>query len=142
MDSQLPPDFNPPPLPPGAPPPPPLNRPPPIIAPLPAPRPVRKGNGWRVFAIILVVLLALSLVANLRHAVLAVVGVKMKSSHSTGPQLEEVTVRDDKASDKIVVVPIEGVIRCLTLHLSEGSSKDVEEWPGFDRGWSGLVPYS
>jgi protease-4 len=111
MDSQLPPDFNPPPLPAGAPPPPPLNRPPPIIAPLPAPRPVRNGNGWKVFAIILVVLLVLSLMANLRHAALAVVGVKMKPDHSTGPRLEEVTVRDDEASDnKIVVVPIQGVI--------------------------------
>jgi protease-4 len=108
MDSQLPPDFNQPP-PPGAPPPP-LNRPPPIIAPLPAPRPASKGTGWKVFAIILVILLALSLLANLRHAALAVVGVKMRPAHSTGPRLEEVTVRDDEASDKIVVVPIEGVI--------------------------------
>ena len=55
-------------------------------------------------------LLALSLLANLRHAALAVVGVKMKPAHSSGPRLEEVTVRDDDASDKIVVVPIQGII--------------------------------
>jgi protease-4 len=109
MDSQLPPDFNPPPSIPGAPPPP-FNRPPPIIAPLPAPRPAKKGGGWKVFAIILIVLLALSLLLNLKHAALSVMGLKMKPAQSTGPKLEEVTVRDDSSSDKIVVVPIEGVI--------------------------------
>jgi protease-4 len=108
MDSQLPPDFNPPPS--NAPPPPPLNRPPPIITPLPAPRPAQKGGGWKVFAVILVVLLGLSLLLNLRHAALSVVGVKLKPARATGPRLEEVTVRDDDASDKIVVVPIQGVI--------------------------------
>jgi protease-4 len=110
MDSQLPPDFNPPPPIAAAPPPPPLNRPPPVISPLPAPRPAKKGGGWKVFAIILVVVLVFSLLFNLKHAALAVAGVKLKSPHSNGPRLEEVTVRDEDASDKIVVVPIEGVI--------------------------------
>src|SRR5580704_19514212 len=100
MDSQLPPDFNPPPI----------NRPPPIIAPLPAPRPAKKGGGWKVFAIIVVVLLGLSLLLNLKHAVLSVVGVKIKQTNTGGPRLEEVTVREDASSDKIVVVPINGVI--------------------------------
>jgi protease IV len=110
MDSQLPPDFNPPPPLSGAPPPPPYNRPPPIIAPLPAPRPAKKGGGWKVFAIILVVLLALSLLLNLKHAALSVVGLKMKPAQNGGPRLEEVTVREDSSSDKIAVVPIEGII--------------------------------
>ena len=106
----MPPDFNPPPLPPSAPPPPINRRPPPIIAPLPAPRPAKSGAGWMVFAIILVVLLAFSLLLNLRHAAVSVAGVRIKPAHTSGPRLEEVVVRDDDASDKIVVVPIEGII--------------------------------
>jgi protease-4 len=116
MDSQLPPDSNPPP-PYSAPPPPPLNRPPPIIAPLPPPRPAKKGGGWKVFAIILVVLLGLSVLLNLKHAALSVVGVKMKTNNG-GPRLEEVTVRDDDSSDKIAVVPVEGII---TSEPTDGS---------------------
>ncbi len=110
MDSQSPSDFNPPTLPASPPPPPPYNRPPPVITPTPGPGPRRSktGAGWKVFAIILIVLLGLSLLANLRHAALAVVGVK--PARGTGPQLEEVTVREDASSDKIVVVPIQGVI--------------------------------
>jgi protease-4 len=102
MDSELPPDSNPPP--------PPLNRPPPIIAPMPVPRPpAKKGGGWKVLAIILVVLLGLSLLLNLRHAARSIAGVKMKPNNG-GPRLEEVTVRDNDASDKIAVVPVEGII--------------------------------
>jgi protease IV len=108
MDSELPPDSNPPP-PLSAPPPPPLNRPPPIITSLSPPRPVKKGGGWKVFAIILIVLLGFSLLLNLRHAALSVVGVKMKPNNG-GPRLQEVTMRDNDASDKIAVIPIEGII--------------------------------
>jgi protease-4 len=117
MDSQLPPDFNPnpaptpPPLPAAAtaPPPPPVNRPPPVIAPSTPPKPAKSGSGWKVFAIILIVVLGLSVLLNLIHAVGSATGVKMRSANA-GPRLQEVTVRDEDSSDKIVVVPIEGVI--------------------------------
>lgn len=109
MDSQLPPDphaapyYN-------VPPPPPLNRPPPIIAPQPGPRPAKKGGRWKVFAIILLVLFGLSFLLNLKHAAVSIAGVKMKGSHSSGPRLEETVVRDSDSSDKIAVIPIQGVI--------------------------------
>jgi protease IV len=118
MDSQLPPDFNPNPAPPSPPPlpqtapppPPPVNRPPPIIAPSTPPRPAKSGSGWKVFAIILIVVLGLSVLLNLMHAIGSATGVKLRSSNNAGPRLQEVTVRDEDSSDKIVVVPIQGVI--------------------------------
>ncbi len=118
MDSQLPPDFNPnpappspPPLPHSAPPPlPPVSRPPPVIAPSTPPRPAKSGAGWKVFAIILIVVLALSVLLNLMHVIGSATGVKLRSSNNAGPRLQEVTVREENSSDKIVVVPIQGVI--------------------------------
>jgi protease IV len=118
MDNELPPDFNPapapspapPPLPPAAAsPPPPINRPPPIIAPSTPPRPAKSGNGWKVFAVILIVVLVLSVLMNLVHAIGSASGVKMRAANA-GPRLQEVTVRDEDSSEKIAVVPIEGII--------------------------------
>ncbi len=85
---------------------------------MPSPRPAKKGRGWKVFAIVLIVLLGLSLLGNLRHAVLSVAGVKMKTNHGYGPRLEEVTVRDEDSSYKIAVVPVEGII---TSESTDGS---------------------
>src|SRR5260221_2663404 len=93
--------------------PPPLSsvRPPPIMAPLPASRPPRKGTGWKIFAVILVVVLLFSLFLNFAHLVGSVTGAGGgKGYHSYGPRLEEVTIRDDNSVNKIAVVPIEGII--------------------------------
>jgi protease-4 len=113
MDSNLPPGDSPPPAPaaPTAPPaPPPLNRPPPVIAPLPAPRRSRTGAGWKVFAIILVVLLALSLLFNMRHAVNSVVNLRSAASREAGPRLEETVLKDLNSDNKIAVIDIDGII--------------------------------
>src|SRR5690349_8230370 len=116
MDSQLPPDNNPPPgmgaTPP--PPPPPMSpafaAPPPVITSSMAPRPARKGGGWKVLAIILFVVLGFSLLLNFGSFVSAISGKRIGTSRGYGPQLEEVTVRDNHSSSKIAVIPIEGVI--------------------------------
>jgi protease-4 len=113
MDSNLPPGDSPPPPPvaPTAPPaPPPLNRPPPVISPVPAPRRSRTGTGWKVFAIILVVLLALSLLLNMRHAVSGVVNLRNVASHESGPRLEEAVMKDLNSDNKIAVIDIDGII--------------------------------
>src|SRR5206468_156390 len=109
-DSNLPPESNAP-SGYGAPPPPPsFVRPPPVITPVSGPRPARKGGGWKVFAIILLVVLALSLLMNFGQVVSSVTGHSVRSSHAYGPRLEEVTVRDNNSSQKIAVIPIEGII--------------------------------
>ena len=103
QDGQSPPPYSPPPLS--------SVRPPPIMAPLAAARPARKGTGWKIFAIILVVVLLFSLFLNFAHLVGSVTGAGGgKGYHSYGPRLEEVTIRDDNSVNKIAVVPIEGII--------------------------------
>ena len=111
MDSNFPPGNNPPPF--SAPPPPP-NRPPPIMAPMmparPAPR--KSGTVWMVLAIVFVVLLAFSVLFNLKQMVNRAVTprVSVTRSYSGGPRLMELTLRDNDSSSKIAVIPVEGVI--------------------------------
>src|SRR5258708_2109964 len=103
QDSQTPPPYSPPPIP--------SVRPPPIMAPLVAPQPARKGTGWKIFAIILIVVLVFSLLFNFAHFVSGVAGAGgVRAAHSFGPRLEEVTIRDNGSANKIAVVPIEGII--------------------------------
>ncbi|MDB6067847.1 MAG: Signal peptide peptidase SppA, type [Pedosphaera sp.] len=100
MDSNLPPGSTPPPY----------NTPPPVIAPAYAPRPARRGTGWKIFAVILLVLLCLSMLLNFKHAVSSIAGGRGGVTHTYGPRLEEVTMKESASANKIVVVPIEGVI--------------------------------
>ncbi|MDB6109733.1 MAG: Signal peptide peptidase SppA, type [Pedosphaera sp.] len=109
MDSNLPPENNP--LPPfSAPPPPPVNRPPPVISPKSPPRPPRNGSGWKVFAFILLAVLALSLLFNLKYLVSSVTSVKSGGYQTSGPRLEEVMIKDVDAPNKIAVINVDGVI--------------------------------
>ena len=102
MDSNLPPAS------PSAPPP--LNSPPPIIVP-PAPTPPRKGRVWMVIAIVLFVLLGLSLLANFGQLLDSLAGLGGATHQRSGaPRLDEVVLEDNNASEKIAVVPVEGVI--------------------------------
>ncbi len=106
MDSDLP-SINPTPPVYGGPPPV-MNRPPPVISPPVPPGRRKKGNGWRTFAIILLVLFVLSALVNLGH-----MGRSLRHGRGgseAGPRLEESVLRDNNASDKIAVIPIQGVI--------------------------------
>jgi protease IV len=93
---------------PGAPPP----MAPPVITP-PPPSP-RKGRGWMAFAIILIVLLFLSLFFNFAqfasHALRLSNNFTPASDHEAGPQLQEATLKDNDASDKIAVISVDGII--------------------------------
>jgi protease IV len=114
MDSNLPPENNPPP--PGNPapvPPPPIsNVPPPFVRPAPAPGPKRKGTGWMILALVLLVLLGLSVLLNIGHALGGGMksGGKLSARSQGGPRLEEVVMRDNEADNKIAVIDIDGVI--------------------------------
>lgn len=125
MENNLPPENIPPPLnavPPPAPPP--FNPPPRLTAPGPGPLPRRskRGTDWKVFAVILLVLLVLSVALNFEHAAKSVLGGKMaRGGDAVGPRLEEVTIREGTASNKIVVVPIEGIITGEALEHSDFS---------------------
>lgn len=91
--------------------------PPPVLPPVaparsltPPPAP-KSGGGWKVFAVIVTVLLLGSLLANLilgagSMANLASVG----TSHKKLSQLHEIVIEDNDAPDKILVLDISGVI--------------------------------
>jgi protease-4 len=112
--TQAPPAFSPPPsaVPPSAtaPPPPVVPPPPPIIVPS-APSPMRKGGrGWMIVALILLVLLAFSMLSNIRGFARNFVSSGGRHIHSSGPRLDEVIVEDNDSPNKIAVVDIEGII--------------------------------
>ncbi len=103
MDTNLPP-YNPTP-------PPPLAPPPLITPPRPAPA-SKKGRGWMVVALVLLVLLGFSALLNLGN---------FASSFTTvgherlgGLKLEEVIIEDNDAHDKIAVIRVEGIIASQT----------------------------
>src|SRR5438270_1153425 len=103
-------------------PPPPLS-PPPVIVPA-APNASRRGRGWMPFAIILLVLLAISVLFNFSALVSNLGGHgRVKYSRSVGPKLEEVTAEDNGANDKIALVEVNGII---TSHLEQGGDGLVE----------------
>jgi protease-4 len=116
-ESNVPPEMNPP-APPSPPPvtPPPFLRPPPMVPPPPPPafpsRAPNRGSGWKAFAIIiLVILLGFSLLLNFSQALRrAVRGGVSNYSGNAAPKLEEVTIRESTSTNKIAVIPVEGII--------------------------------
>lgn len=102
MENNLPPNDAPA-LPPLTPP----STPPVIHAPRPAP-PAKKGRGWMVVALISLALLGFVTLLYFGH---------LASSFTTagrdrlgGPKLEEVTLEDNDAKDKIAVIRVDGII--------------------------------
>jgi protease IV len=109
------------------PPPPPPAATPPVITPPPAPRPA-KSHGWMIFAIILIILLCVSVFGNFLQMVTRAVGLSRQfqpsASRDVGPQLEEVTLKDNDASDKIAVITVDGII---SSHQADEAGNDMVE---------------
>jgi protease-4 len=95
------------------PPPPPSFTPPPVIAPPPPAKP-RRGRGWMIFAIILLVLLCISLFGNLTQFVSRMLtfnnGFRPSMARDIGPKLEECVLEDNDAHNKIAVIEVDGII--------------------------------
>jgi protease-4 len=97
--------------------------PPPVIAPHAPAQPPRRGRGWMVFALILLVLLAVSMLYNFGNLVSGLLhGKGMKGySHTAGPRLEEVLREDNDVSNtKIAVVEVNGIITSATIDQAGG----------------------
>jgi protease IV len=79
-----------------------------------------------VLAIILFVLLAFSVLLNIGgvFSQLSRIG-RLQTHHVAGPRLEEVVVEDNNASDKIAVVPVEGIITSQMIDRSGFNMVDV-----------------
>ena len=82
--------------------------PPPVITPPPPTRQPRRW-GWIIVSSILFVMLAFSVLMNI-GSMFSGMGNVSSGHHGGGPRLDEVTVEDHSGSDKIAVIPIEGII--------------------------------
>ncbi len=105
--------------------------PPPIITP-PAPAKPRRGRGWMIFAIILLVLLALSLFGNFAQYVARAISsgfsrgsFRTSLVREAGPRLEEYMLKDNDATYKIAVVTVDGIITDNTQDQAGNSMVDV-----------------
>ena len=109
------------------PPTPPLFTPPRVIA--PPPTKPRRSWGWMIFAIILLVLLAFSLLGNFAQAISHAIGggfnrgFKTSSARDIGPKLEECILEDNDARNKIAVVEVDGIITAHPQDNEIGSSQ-------------------
>src|SRR5690242_9420352 len=98
------------------PPPPPFTPPPPVITPPPPIKP-RRGRGWMVFAIVLLVLLGFSWLIIFSQAFSRAItskgnfsrNFKPTSMRQSGPRLDEYLVEDNNAANKIVLVTVNGI---------------------------------
>jgi len=118
MDNDAVPPFNAPPAP---------LPPPPVIAPPTPPRP-RKSRGWMIFALVLLLLLAVSVLFNIGSVFKSIVHVQGLQAHRfAGPRLEETLVEDNNATAKIAVVNIDGIITSREIDQSGYSMVDVIE---------------
>jgi protease IV len=110
----------------GAVPPPPP--PPPVITAPPLPKP-RRSRGWMIFAIILIVLLLISLFGNFTQFVSRALsfnnGFTGGTSRDIGPNLEECTLKDNDAANKIAVITVDGIISGETVDQAGNNMVDV-----------------
>ena len=110
------------------PPPPPIATPPIITAPAPKPR---RNIGWIICAVILLVLLAFSLVGNFAQAISRNLptgfdrSFKPRALREAGPRLDEITIKDNDAHNKIAVITVDGIITSHQVDQGGNSMVDV-----------------
>ena len=106
-------------------PPPPAFTPPPVISPPPPAKP-RRGRGWMIFAIILLVLLFISLFGNLTQFVSRMLtfnnGLRPSMARDIGPKLEECILEDNDAHNKIAIIEVDGII---TSHEADPAGNNM-----------------
>lgn len=102
-----------------------MGPPPPVLIPPASSRPPRKGRGWMILALILLVLLGFSMLMNFSHFVTSAFRVSGGSYNASGPRLEEVVLEEHGGGDKLAVVRIEGIITGQMIDQSGFSMVDV-----------------
>src|SRR6202142_2088389 len=115
-------------------PPPLIPPPPPVITPPPPAKP-RRSRGWMIFAIILLVLLAISLFGNLTQFVSRALssglssglrgGFRPTTARDVGPRLDECVLEDNDSRKKIAVITVDGIISDHTVDQAGNSMVDV-----------------
>ena len=87
---------------------PPPGAPPVITAPARS-QPPRRGRGWMIFALILLVLLLVSVLWNFGQLASSLGSTKGGRGHA-GPRLDEAMLEDNDSLNKIAVVDLDGII--------------------------------
>src|SRR5476651_1575593 len=109
-----------------------FSSPPPVIT-APPPSKPRKSRGWMIAAIILIVLLAFSLFGNFTQFVSHAMGFnngfnrsfKTAGARQIGPKLDEYTLEDNDAKNKIAVVTVDGIITGSSADQSGNSMVEI-----------------
>jgi protease-4 len=78
-----------------------------------------------VFALVLLVLLGISLLANLGHLLNGFAPMKVARANSVGPRLEEAVSEDNSAASKIAVIEVNGIITSRSLDQGGYNMVDV-----------------
>ncbi|HEX4263579.1 MAG TPA: signal peptide peptidase SppA [Verrucomicrobiae bacterium] len=120
MDDAIPPVTPPPAFPP----------PPPVIFPPSAPRPAKRGRGWMIFSIILLVMLGLCMLVILSQFAGSVMRggrgtVAVNSMRSAGPRLDETMLEDNGAGNKIAIIDVDGIITSSPINQQGYSMVDI-----------------
>ncbi len=121
MDSnEIPPSFH---SGPPSPTPPPLS-PPPLITPQAPARQPKRGRGWMILAIVLLVFLGFSMLLNL--AQIGGGGSTMSGHRKmAGPRLDETVLEDNGSREKIAVINVDGIITSNPLDQSGFTMVDL-----------------
>ena len=96
----------------------PLPQPPPLMSSMRTPPPRRRGGSWVIILLVccLVVFGLIGLFAfKLNRSFSSLLKGGAGTSHSGGPRLEEVTIEGEETENKIVVIPVEGIIMSESL---------------------------
>ncbi len=110
MDNELPPPNPPPASPASLPPTPPPPLPPFIVAKKP-----KTSRGWKIATLVLAILLTFSLLSNMSHMFFDALLSSAGSGSGGDVRLQEVTIEHNGASDKIAVIPVEGIITSSSI---------------------------
>jgi protease IV len=78
-----------------------------------------------IVALVLLILLGFSMLANVSHFITAFVPMRVAHTSTVGPRLEEIELEDNSASSKIAVIEVEGIITDRALDQSGYNMVDV-----------------
>lgn len=105
---------------------PPVSAPPSAASPLhiAAPRREKKGTGWKIATLLLALALIGMIGMQLLGALLSLVG---GASPGSASRLQEITVDNQGARDKIAIIPVEGVIMGGSEPVGHSLAKGIED---------------
>jgi protease IV len=86
----------------------------------------RTGAGWKIFAVVMVVLFLCSIMFNFLLGMVKG-DTPLQAHHTIGPRLQEAWIKDAGSRNKIAVIPIEGVITSQSMGRGASLVEVVEE---------------